>query len=76
MFYDEAQLPSRQLVAHETSVEASHKPVSGQSIDVDSSVATKAFIGTDQGAPPVGFDTVNHCGKPPISELRLNCFPV
>ena len=47
MFYNEAQLPGRQLVAHETSVEASHKPVSGQSIDVDSSVATIAFVGTD-----------------------------
>jgi hypothetical protein len=47
VFYDEAQLPSRQLVAHETSVEASHKPVSGQSIDVDSSVATSAFVVTN-----------------------------
>jgi hypothetical protein len=35
-----------------------------------------SFIGTDQGEPPVPFDTVNHRGKPPISELRLNCFPV
>jgi hypothetical protein len=46
VFYNEAQLPGRQLVAHETSVDASHKPVSGQSIDVDSSAATIAFIST------------------------------
>jgi hypothetical protein len=47
VFYNEAQLPGRQLVAHETSAEVSHKPVSGQAIDVDSSVATSAFTGTD-----------------------------
>jgi hypothetical protein len=46
VFYNEAQLPGRQLVAHETSVDACHKPVSGQSIDVASSVATIAFIST------------------------------
>jgi hypothetical protein len=49
VFYNEAQLPGRQLVAHETSVDACHKPVSGQSIDVASSVATIAFIGSDHG---------------------------
>ena len=48
MFYIEAQLPGRQLVAHETSAEASHKPVSGKAVDVDSSVATSAFVGTDR----------------------------
>jgi len=46
VFRIEAQLPGRQL-AQDASVAASHKPVSGQSTDVDGSLATSAFAGTN-----------------------------